>query len=187
MMHPWKHFKTITKHKLLVMHYCFRAGLYRQGLLHDLSKYSPVEFLVGCKYYQGDRSPNNAEREDTGLSKSWLHHKGRNRHHFEYWIDYGQEPGSAMQGMKMPVKYVVEMFCDRVAACKTYYKENYNDSMPFEYFNKNRKHYMMHPETMELLGKMLIMLKRYGEEDTLVYIRERILTGRYPKKTAVKS
>ena len=40
---------------------------------------------------------------------------------------------------------------------------------------------MMHPETMELLGKMLIMLKRYGEEDTLVYIRERILTGRYPK------
>lgn len=63
MMHPWKHFKTITKHKLLVMHYCFRAGLYRQGLLHDLSKYSPVEFLVGCKYYQGDRSPNNAERE----------------------------------------------------------------------------------------------------------------------------
>ena len=187
MMHPWKHFKTITKHKLLVMHYCFRAGLYRQGLLHDLSKYSPVEFLVGCKYYQGDRSPNNAEREDTGLSKSWLHHKGRNRHHFEYWIDYGQEPGSAMQGMKMPVKYVVEMFCDRVAACKTYYKENYNDSMPFEYFNKNRKHYMMHPETMELLGKMLIMLKRYGEEDTLVYIRERILTGKYPKKTAVKS
>lgn len=92
-----------------------------------------------------------------------------------------------MQGMKMPVKYVVEMFCDRVAACKTYYKENYNDSMPFEYFNKNRKHYMMHPETMELLGKMLIMLKRYGEEDTLVYIKERILTGRYPKKTAVKS
>ena len=123
----------------------------------------------------------------TGKSEAWLHHKGRNRHHFEYWIDYGQEPGAGMQGTKMPVKYVVEMFCDRIAACKTYYKENYNDSMPFEYFNKNRKHYMMHPETMELLGKMLIMLKRYGEEDTLVYIRERILTGKYPKKPAVKS
>ena len=76
---------------------------------------------------------------------------------------------------------------DDSATVKTYYKENYNDSMPFEYFNKNRKHYMMHPETMELLGKMLIMLKRYGEEDTLVYIRDRILTGKYPKKTAVKS
>ena len=22
-MHPWLHFKTITKHKLMVMHYCF--------------------------------------------------------------------------------------------------------------------------------------------------------------------
>ena len=77
-MHPWLHFKTITKHKLMVMGYCFRIGLYKQGLLHDLSKYSPAEFLVGCRYYQGDRSPNNAEREATGVSTAWLHHKGRN-------------------------------------------------------------------------------------------------------------
>ena len=74
-MHPWLHFKTITRHKLLVMKYCFRIGLYKQGLLHDLSKYTPAEFLVGCKYYQGTRSPNNAEREDIGVSTSWLHHK----------------------------------------------------------------------------------------------------------------
>lgn len=181
------HLSTINHHKMEVMRLCFKVGLYKQGLMHDLSKYSPKEFVSGVVFYTGDKSPNTAERRVTGKSEAWLHHKGRNRHHFEYWIDYGQEPGSAMQGMKMPVKYVVEMFCDRVAACKTYYKENYNDSMPFEYFNKNRKHYMMHPETMELLGKMLIMLKRCGEEDTLVYIRERILTGRYPKKTAVKS
>lgn len=181
------HLSTINHHKMEVMRLCFKVGLYKQGLMHDLSKYSPKEFISGVVFYTGDKSPNTTERRVTGKSEAWLHHKGRNRHHFEYWIDYGQEPGSAMRGMKMPVKYVVEMFCDRVAACKTYYKENYNDSMPFEYFNKNRKHYMMHPETMELLGKMLIMLKRYGEEDTLAYIRERILTGRYPKKTAVKS
>lgn len=181
------HLSTINHHKMEVMRLCFKVGLYKQGLMHDLSKYSPKEFISGVVFYTGDKSPNTTERRVMGKSEAWLHHKGRNRHHFEYWIDYGQEPGSAMQGMKMPIKYVVEMFCDRVAACKTYYKENYNDSMPFEYFNKNRKHYMMHPETMELLGKMLIMLKRYGEEDTLVYIRERILTGRYPKKTAVKS
>lgn len=181
------HLSTINHHKMEVMRLCFKVGLYKQGLMHDLSKYSPKEFISGVVFYTGDKSPNTTERRVTGKSEAWLHHKGRNRHHFEYWIDYGQEPGSAMQGMKMPVKYVAEMFCDRVAACKTYYKENYNDCMPFEYFNKNRKHYMMHTETMELLGKMLIMLKRYGEEDTLVYIRERILTGRYPKKTAVKS
>ena len=71
-MHPWLHFKTITRHKLLVMKYCFRIGLYKQGLLHDLSKYSPTEFLVGCKYYQGTRSPNNAEREDLSLIHIFL-------------------------------------------------------------------------------------------------------------------
>lgn len=181
------HLSTINHHKMEVMRLCFKLGLYKQGILHDLSKYSPKEFISGVVFYTGDKSPNTTERRVTGKSEAWLHHKGRNRHHFEYWIDYGQEPGAGMQGTEMPVKYVVEMFCDRIAACKTYYKENYNDSMPFEYFNKNRKHYMMHPETMVLLGKMLIMLKRYGEEDTLVYIRERILTGRYPKKPAVKA
>ena len=80
MMKAWQHFKTITTHKMWVMRYCFKIGLYWQGLTHDLSKYSPTEFLVGMKYYQGDRSPNNAEREDTGMSKSWMHHKGRNKH-----------------------------------------------------------------------------------------------------------
>lgn len=93
-----KHFRTITRHKLLVMQKCFRVGLYRQGLLHDLSKYSPTEFLVGMKYYQGNRSPNNAEREDTGVSLSWLHHKGRNRHHYEYWVDYDPARGGAHSG-----------------------------------------------------------------------------------------
>ena len=92
----WKgkeHFRTITYHRKLVRQNCFRVGLYRQGLMHDLSKYSPTEFLVGARYFQGDRSPNNAEREAKGYSSSWLHHKGRNKHHFEYWIDYTLKPG----------------------------------------------------------------------------------------------
>ncbi len=91
-MKALKHLRTINHHKLLVMKHCFKVGLYKQGLLHDLSKYSPTEFLVGCKYYQGTRSPNNAEREATGYSQAWLHHKGRNKHHYEYWIDYSVKP-----------------------------------------------------------------------------------------------
>ena len=82
-----KHFCTITRHRLLVCKHCFKIGLYWQGLTHDLSKYSPEEFWTGVRYYQGDRSPNAAEREAIGFSKAWLHHKGRNKHHFEYWID----------------------------------------------------------------------------------------------------
>ena len=174
--HPWLHFRTITRHKLLVMKYCFRIGLYKQGLLHDLSKSSPTEFLVGCKYYQGTRSPNNAEREATGVSMSWLHHKGRNRHHFEYWIDYDVDGNSTiLAGMKMPVKYVAEMFCDRVAASRIYNKDKYKDSDPLDYYIKGLGHYIMHPETDELLHNLLKMLADKGEEYTFAYIKANVL------------
>ena len=177
-MHPWLHFKTITKHKLMVMHYCFRIGLYKQGLLHDLSKYTPSEFLVGCKYYQGNRSPNNAEREDTGVSTAWLHHKGRNKHHYEYWIDYGLEGEPMLTGMKMPKKYVVEMLMDRIAASKIYMKDKYTDTSPLEYYLLGIAGDWMHKDTRALLEELLYMLAADGEEKTFDYIRNTVLKTR---------
>ena len=174
----WGHLKTITVHKARVMKYCFRVGLYRQGLLHDLSKYGPREFLVGAKYYQGNRSPNEAERLAAGYSSAWLHHKGRNKHHLEYWIDYAPELGFAMGGMKMPERYVAEMFCDRVAASQTYLKEKYTDASPWEYYERSRDHYLLHPNTQSLLEKLLLMLRDQGEEAALAYIRREVLGKR---------
>ena len=117
-MKALQHFKTITYHKYLVMKGCFAVGLYRQGICHDLSKYSWTEFRVGAKYSQGNRSPNNA---DIGYSSAWLHHKGRNRHHYEYWVDYStQSIEGGMAPVPMPRKYVAEMLMDRIAASKTY-------------------------------------------------------------------
>lgn len=168
------HFKTITAHKLRVMKYCFRAGLYRQGLLHDMSKYSPVEFWAGVKYFQGNRSPNEAERLDRGYSAAWLHHKGRNRHHLEYWIDYAPDQEYRMGGMEMPVKYVAEMFCDRVAACQIYQKEKYTDASPWEYYAKSRDRIIIHPNTKALLEKLLLMLRDEGEDAVFRYIRENL-------------
>lgn len=177
-MKAWKHFRTITHHRHLVRKGCFAVGLYWQGLTHDLSKYSPVEFLVGAKYYQGDKSPNNAEREATGVSLAWLHHKGRNKHHFEYWIDYGLDEHNGMTGMEMPVRYVVEMYCDRVAACKTYQKEKYTDGSALAYYEKGKGKYMMHPKTAALLSDMLTHLAEHGEEATNDYIRREILKNK---------
>lgn len=174
-MKAWQHFCTITYHKYLVAKGCFAVGLYRQGLLHDMSKYSPVEFRVGAKYYQGNRSPNNAEREDIGYSSAWLHHKGRNKHHLEYWIDYGTGPKKGMTGMKMPVRYVVEMVMDRIAASKVYKKEEYTDRSPWEYYDRGRDHLVLHDETRALLEKLLWMLAEEGEEKTFHYIRQHIL------------
>lgn len=178
MIKTLSHFETITKHKILVMKECFRVGLYRQGLLHDLSKYSPTEFLVGCKYYQGTRSPNNAEREDKGYSSAWLHHKGRNKHHYEYWIDYSLNGDRMLAGMKMPVRYVVEMFLDRIAASKVYKGAKYRDSDPLEYYLNGKAGKLMHPESRALLERLLYMLAEYGEEKTYRYIRKNVLKKR---------
>lgn len=171
------HLHTVNSHRRLVRKYCFKLGLYRQGMMHDLSKYSPSEFIPGVKYYQdGHRSPNNAQREDEGVSKAWLHHKGRNKHHFEYWIDYDVDGNSTiLAGMRMPVKYVAEMFCDRVAASRIYNKDKYKDSDPLDYYIKGLGHYIMHPETDELLHNLLKMLADKGEEYTFAYIKANVL------------
>lgn len=176
-MNAIKHFMTITRHKLLVTKYCFKVGLYKQGLLHDLSKYSLVEFLVGIKYYQGNQSPNNAERVTKGYSLAWLHHKGRNKHHFEYWIDYSLNKEEGMVGMKMPIKYVVEMFIDRMSASKNYQKDAYTDKEPLVYYEYGKNRYIIHKDTRRLLESLLHMLEDEGEEKTLNYIREELLSG----------
>lgn len=174
-MKAFQHFRTINHHKRLVMVHCFKVGLYRQGLLHDLSKYTPTEFLVGCKYYQGTRSPNNAEREATGYSTAWLHHKGRNKHHYEYWIDYSLDGSHRLTGMKMPVRYVVEMFLDRIAASKVYKGDKYHDRDPLEYYLNGRAGEMMHKDTRKLLETLLFMLADKGEEETFRYVRDEVL------------
>ena len=176
-MKALNHLRTVNHHRTLVRKHCFQVGLYKQGLLHDLSKFTPTEFLVGCKYYQGTRSPNNAEREATGYSKAWLHHKGRNKHHYEYWIDYSTKPGEGIIGLKMPTKYVVEMVMDRIAASKTYKGAAYTNADPLLYYEKSAALLgkMIHPDTAALLHKLLKMLAVEGEAKTFAYIRKEIL------------
>ena len=170
MLHPFKHFCTITKHRHRVIAHCFKAGIGFQGLFHDLSKYAPVEFLAGARYYQGTRSPNERERELFGYSAAWLHHKGRNRHHFEYWNDLN--PKTKMyEPVPMPTRFVKEMFCDRVAASKIYQGDAYTDSHPITYFLRGNARAKMHPATADLLEDWLRRLERDGERATFAYLR----------------
>jgi hypothetical protein len=173
-MKALQHFITITQHKILVMRGCFKLGLYKQALLHDLSKYSPTEFIVGCKYYQGMRSPNNAEREEKTYSEAWMHHKGRNKHHYEYWTDYSTD-GKGIVPVPMPRKYIAEMFVDRVSASKIYRKEKYRISDPLQYFLKGKGHYNMAEKTSSELEMLLTMLARKGEKATYEYIKNKFL------------
>lgn len=171
----WGHFYTITSHKIKVAGLCFRCGLYKQGILHDLSKYSPIEFISGVRYYQGHRSPISKEKEVLGYSKGWLHHKGRNRHHWEYWVDFFRQ---GMYAVEMPVNFNIEMVCDRIAASKTYLKESYTDSSPLQYFEGEQGRIAMHPKTVERTYYLLNYLKNHGEDALIQHIRKDILSKR---------
>ena len=172
----WQHFATITHHRMLVLAGCFRVGLYWQGLTHDLSKYTPTEFMIGAKYYQGTRSPNAAERQEKGYSEAWMHHKGRNRHHYEYWTDLNWASGQ-YESVPMPRKYLVEMIMDRRAACMTYQGKDYKDSSALEYFLESRERSLMHPELKRQLEYLLRMLAEQGEKETFRYIKTSVLKG----------
>ena len=177
MIKAWRHFCTITKHRWLVRQGCFRVGLVWQGLTHDLSKYSRTEFSVGAKYFQGTRSPNAAEREDKGYSEAWMHHKGRNRHHYEYWSD--MSPVTKLyEPVPMPRKYLVEMVMDRRAACKVYEGKNYTDGSALTYFEKSRERTLMNEQTRQELGFLLTMLRDQGEKETFRYMKKSVLRGR---------
>ena len=177
MTKAWQHFKTITKHRWMVRNGCFRVGLYWQGLVHDLSKYSYTEFHAGAQYYQGTRSPNTAEREQKGYSEAWMHHKGRNRHHYEYWTDMSPVTRN-YEAIPMPRKYLVEMVMDRRAACKVYQGDAYTDSAALVYFERSREKTLMHPKTQQELRFLLTMLQNEGEKKTFRYIRTHVLRGK---------
>lgn len=152
----FKHFKKICKHKYYVGKYCFHYGLYKQGITHDLSKFSPTEFFESVKYYQGDRSPIDACKEQNGYSNAWLHHKGRNKHHYEYFVDNLDNGGKPLL---MPFKYMVEMFCDYIGAGQAYMGKNFTIESEYQWWqNKKQKPLAMHPVTLmfidNAMGKM---------------------------------
>ncbi|MDX8418222.1 MAG: DUF5662 family protein [Absicoccus sp.] len=161
------HLRTINRHKIKVTQLCFRCHLYKQGILHDLSKYSYIELKTGFHYYQGFRSPIDAEKEEKGYSLGWLHHKGRNKHHWEYWIDVG---ANGLYACKMPENYVVEMFCDRVAASMIYQGNAYTDRSALDYYIQGRNRILIHEETDRLIIHLLTYLADHGLDATIAYI-----------------
>ncbi len=176
-MKPWQHFKTITVHRMKVMCGCFKMGLYWQGLTHDLSKYSIVEFWNGARFYQGIRSPNSAEREKKGYSEAWIHHKGRNRHHYEYWTDLNRQT-KRYDAVPMPRKYLAEMVADRLAACKVYEGKSFTTGSPLRYLSNSLEKDLMHPRTRQELEFLLVMLRDRGEKETFRYIKTHVLKGK---------
>lgn len=170
-MHFFGHLRTITKHRHLVVRNCFKAGIGFRGLFHDLSKYSPAEFIPGMKYWTGKHSPIRDERADKGYSLAWMHHKGRNKHHYEYWVDMDVVTKQYVP-VSIPDKYIKEMVCDRIAASKVYLGKDYTDAAPLEYETREKTTFRMHPDTQKKLEFLLNYLAENGEKALFSYLRE---------------
>lgn len=159
----WRHFVTVCKHKAIVFRECRACGYTWLGIIHDLSKYGPTEFVSSAKYFQGNRSPIEIEKECCGYSLAWQHHKGHNPHHWEYWIDFGAN--GEIIANKMPYKYVVEMICDWIAAGMTYNKEKWTQDEPLNYYYKVRAGRYFHPDTEKLIVTFLEAIRDGGLDE----------------------
>lgn len=144
------HLKNITIHKYWVYHFGNMMGVNSWRLLmHDISKFSPIEFWESVKYYQGTSSPIPACKKDKGYSKAWQHHKGRNPHHYEYWTD---NYDTGMTLIPMPFEYIEEMIADWCAAGKTYQGEMWSFESQCKWWeNKKTLNPSIHSETMKIL------------------------------------
>ena len=179
----FKHFKKICKHKYYVGKYCFKFGLYRQGITHDLSKFNPIEFWTSVKYYQGNRSPIEAEKEDKGYSNAWLHHFHKNKHHWCYWIDFDMQQN--MVAYRMPYKYALEAIADYIGANKAYLGNKSTYKTVYEYYRDHIRisneisEKIFHFQTRQLWDTILTDFVKYGEETTINRIKRGVYEAIY--------
>ena len=158
------HFKKICIHKYWVGYYCFKAGIPIQGILHDLSKFSPTEFWESVKYYQGTYSPIDACKKKKGYSNAWFHHRGRNKHHWEYWCD-NFEKGT--QPVEMPYRYAVEMFCDFMGAGRAYNGKSFSYKKELDWWNEKKKVAVIAPKTMGFIDRAMRECARLNQNEFL--------------------
>ena len=170
------HLKTVTKHRWVVFKLCLKAGIPWRGFIHDLSKFSPTEFWSGVKYYtEGKHSPILKEKQELGYSKAWLHHKGRNKHHLEYWVDEATKQVAAV----IPYKYVVEAICDELAAGIVYMGKDWTTGTQFEYYmTKQREHCIINPKVDNFMKDVFLEVKEKGIPFT---IKKKNLKVKYKK------
>lgn len=156
------HVKTIMTHRKIVCKWCFKMGIPINGILHDLSKYSPTEISI-YKFYSGNRSPHDNARDAIGYSPSWYAHPHRNRHHWEHWVDDWKKETA----VKIPYKYIIEMFCDFVGAGQVYLKDKWTKSSPLQYHLACRKNRIFNPESKFLLELLLFKMDELGPDEFL--------------------
>ena len=182
MSHPFKHLRTILRHRHQVIRNGWHLGIFWHCLRHDLSKFGRTEFKVGSTYYVGTHSPIYEERLRNGYySTACQHHTRRNKHHWEYWTDFFK---GRIIAKNMPYKYALEYVADTLSASKTYDPKNFKGSTTLEYFNRNSEHYYLTDTTEEFIRWCLTEYAENGwknlkKKNTKKVYKE--IEAKYPK------
>lgn len=159
----FKHIKLVSKHKLVVFKLACKVGIPWRGFMHDWSKFSPEEFFESVKYYNGKKSPIIVCKQENGYSRAWLHHKGRNKHHPEYWVDWALP----QKAIIMPYKYAAEMVCDKMAAGIVYNGKDWRQDTQIKYYMKEREKSIVHPQIDKFLLEIFTQVSEQGIDKTL--------------------
>ena len=158
-----KHFCLITHHRWIVFKLCCKIGEPWRGLVHDLSKYSWTEFGESIKYYVGTHSPIIEARKNKGYSEAWMHHKGRNKHHPEYWTDELAPNPTPI----IPYRYAAEMLCDKLAAGIIYQGKNWTKEYQLDYWNKEKDKVKTNEKIKCFITECLEIVAKEGIDKTL--------------------
>ena len=169
------HFMVITRHKWVVFKLCCKVGQPWRGLVHDLSKYSPTEFWEGVKYFNGKHSPITDAKKDKGYSQAWLHHKGRNKHHTDYWVDLSAPDKTPI----IPYQYVVEMLCDKLAAGMVYKGKDWTKEYELDYWLNERDKTLVNDQVEALITEFLTQVSKDGIDKVLTKKNVKALYKKY--------
>jgi len=169
------HFMVITRHKWVVFKLCCKVGQPWRGLVHDLSKYSPTEFWEGVKYFNGKHSPITDAKKDKGYSQAWLHHKGRNKHHTDYWVDLSAPDKTPI----IPYQYVAEMLCDKLAAGMVYKGKDWTKEYELDYWLNERDKTLVNDQVEALITEFLTQVSKDGIDKVLTRKNVKALYKKY--------
>lgn len=169
------HFLVITRHKWVVFKLCCKVGQPWRGLVHDLSKYSPTEFWEGVKYFNGKHSPITDAKKDKGYSQAWLHHKGRNKHHTDYWVDLSAPDKTPI----IPYQYVAEMLCDKLAAGMVYKGKDWTKEYELDYWLNERDKTLVNDQVEALITEFLTQVSKDGIDKVLTKKNVKALYKKY--------
>lgn len=135
----WNYLKYVLKHKWFVFIECLKIIQPWHGIVHDLSKFLPSEFIPYARWFYGKGDDKDKESFDV----AWCLHQHRNKHHWDYWIMSNGKP------VPMPSKYVMQMIADWRAMGRTF-----GDTAE-SFYAKNKDRMILHSATINLIEWIL--------------------------------